>query len=299
MRVRRWSVPGYPAAFLVLLVGCSEATRSNSRNYAQPSKDAMSEDFAPAASSTPPAPGAAPGSPAPGVPIPPAIPRKIIYNAQVELVVESVASTAEALSRLIKENGGYLSDSDVQSYSHMQQQATWKVRVPVERFDAFLAAVARLGELQKRHLDSQDVTQEFYDLEARIANKQEEEKRLIKHLADSTGKLEDILAVERELSRVRGEVEQMQGRLRYLANVSALSTVAITATEVKDYVPPVSPDFGTRIARTFRESVERLAEFIQGVVIVVVAATPWIPVVAALVLPLWWALRRRRSRRGA
>jgi hypothetical protein len=227
---------------------------------------------------------------------PPALPRKIIYNAQVDLVVESVASTAEALARLVKASGGYISETDSLSYSQQQRRATWKVRVPVDRFDAFLAEVTRLGELQKNHLDSQDVTQEFYDLEARIANKQQEEKRLLKHLADSTGKLEDILAVERELSRVRGEIEQMQGRLRYLANVTALSTVTITAIELKDYTPPVSPTFRTRIARTFSNSLALLSDFGEALVLLFVAFTPWIPVALALALPIWWSLRLRRRR---
>ena len=112
--------------------------------------------------------------------------------------------------------------------------------MPVDRFDAFVGQVSRLGEVRTSHVGSQDVTEEFFDLEARIRNKQEEEKRLLKHLADSTGKLEDILKVESELSRVRGEVEQMQGRLRFLANRADLSTVTITATEWKDYTPPAA-----------------------------------------------------------
>ncbi len=90
--------------------------------------------------------------------------------------------------------------------------------MPVDRFDSFVSAVSQIGEVRTNHVGSQDVTEEYYDIEARIRNKQEEEKRLLKHLADSTGKLEDILSVERELTRVRGEVEQMQGRLRFLAN---------------------------------------------------------------------------------
>jgi Domain of unknown function (DUF4349) len=239
------------------------------------------------------------GTPAPAeadklAPAPAALPRKIIYNAQVELLVESVSSTADALGRLVKESGGYVSDTDIVTYTQLRRQATWKVRVPVDHFDAFLAAVTRLGELQKNHLDSQDVTQEYVDLEARIANKQEEEKRLLKHLTDSTGKLEDILAVERELSRVRGEIEQMQGRLRFLANVTSLSTVTVLATELKDYTPPVSPTFGTQIVRTFRFSVERLAEFGKAVVLVLVAVAPWLPVGLVLALPFGWYVRRRQ-----
>src|SRR3954454_18684487 len=158
-----------------------------------------------------------------------------------------MTATAEAITRLVKVNGGYLSETNSVSYSQQQRQATWKVRVPVDRFDTFLAEVGRLGELQKNHLDSQDVTQEYYDIEARIANKQQEEKRLLKHLADSTGKLEDILAVERELTRVRGEIEQMQGRIRYLSNVTAFSTITIRATELIDFTPPIRPTFGTQV----------------------------------------------------
>lgn len=147
---------------------------------------------------------------------PPAQPRRIIYNAQVTLVVESLTGVSQQITQLVQASGGYVSETDTNIQSHAPRTGTWKVRIPVAKFDAFMASVSKLGELQHTHIDSQDVSQEYYDLEARISNKQQEEKRLLKHLADSTGKLEDILAVERELSRVRGEIEQMQGRIRYL-----------------------------------------------------------------------------------
>ena len=116
----------------------------------------------------------------------------------------------------------------------------------------------------RNHVGSQDVTEEYVDLEARIRNKREEEKRLLKHLADSTGKLEDILAVEKELSRVRGEAEQMEGRLRFLADRAELSTVTIEASEWKDFKPPVAATFRTQVGRTFFLSVEARSRIRQG-----------------------------------
>ena len=224
--------------------------------------------------------------------------RKIIYDARIELVVDSLAATEQAILKIIKENDGFLAESDQTSAQQNQRQATWRVRVPVANFDALVGAVVKLGEVQRNHVGSQDVTEEYLDLDARIRNKREEEKRLLKHLADSTGKLEDILAVERELSRVRGEAEQMEGRLRFLADRADLSTVTIEANEWKDYKPQEAASFGTQISRTFFQSVERLVEFGKGFSIVVVALLPWIPLLLiGLVLARWLIRYASRSAR--
>lgn len=281
-----WARSASRVAVVLVMIGCGEAMTERSESGSSPSRVA------------------APGSTSPGEagvtasPPPPAMARKIIYNARVDLVVQSLTSAEQELSKLIKTHGGYLAETDVGGRSGLRRQGTWKVRVPVLQFDGFLAAVVRLGELQQTHIDSQDVTQEFYDLEARIANKQEEEKRLLKHLADSTGKLEDILAVERELSRVRGEVEQMQGRLRYLANQADLSTVTITASELRDYIPPVSASFATQVGRTFRESIARLVDLAKFLALIVVAAVPWFLVLALIGAPTWVVARRWLSARS-
>ena len=278
----RFAVVG---AMLLPVSGCAEEARES----------AHTDGVAPAAS--PPAAGEKDKSP--GTDVPPALPRKIIYNAEITLVVESVTTVSDQITKLVKDAGGYISETDLASHAQTQRRATWKVRVPVDRFDTFLAAVTRLGEVERHHVDSQDVTQEYYDTEARIANKQQEEKRLLKHLADSTGKLEDILAVEKELSWVRGEIEQIQGRLKYLASFSALSTVTITATEVPDYTWPAAPTFAKRVERTFQMSLAQLAEFGRGFVLFVVALAPWLPVIAVIALPVWLLIRRSaRTRSG-
>jgi Domain of unknown function (DUF4349) len=222
----------------------------------------------------------------------PAVARKIIYDAKIDLIVESLNGLEPSILDLVKQNGGFLAESDLATQVSTQRTATWRVRVPVDRFDAFVGQVSRLGEVRTSHLGSQDVTEEFYDIEARIRNKQEEEKRLLKHLADSTGKLEDILKVEAELSRVRGEIEQMQGRLRFLANRADLSTVTITATELKDYTPPQPVTVAARIQTTFFGSLDALAAFGTSLLLIVIALVPWLPLIA---IGLWVVYRMYRT----
>jgi hypothetical protein len=222
----------------------------------------------------------------------PAIPRKIIYDASIDLVVDSLSGLEGSIADVVQRHGGLLAGSDLNAQVSTQRTATWKVRVPVDRFDDFVRAVSRLGEVRSNHIGSQDVTEEYFDIDARIRNKQEEEKRLLKHLSDSTGKLEDILKVENELTRVRGEVEQMQGRLRFLANRADLSTVTITATELKNYTPLQPVTLATQMSTTFFGSLSALTALGESLLLVIIALVPWLPVLA---IALFVAYRLYRS----
>lgn len=243
-------------------------------------------------------PAEAPAAAVPAFQAAPVIPRKIIYNAEIAVTVEHFAVAEKALANLLKDYGGYVAQNDIAGSPGAARSGRWTVRVPAEQIDAFEEGVAALGELQKRHRDSRDVTAEYYDTEARIKNKRIEETRLLKHLEDSTGALKDILEVERELTRVRGEVEQLQGQLQLLANLSSLTTVTITLAERERTVPPIPPQppevptFAQRVAATYQASVDQLTEFGEAVALFVVAVAPWLPLVALSVLILWLVGRR-------
>jgi hypothetical protein len=222
--------------------------------------------------------------------------RKIIYNGHIDLVTEDLAALEAKLLKLIEERTAYVADSDRTGAAGSNRRGTWKVRVPVEGYDAFVKGAAALGEVVSLKADSQDVSEEFYDLDARQAAKKVEEQRLLKHLTESTGKLDEILAVERELSRVRIEIERMQGRLRALANLTSLATVTITASEIKGYVPPQAPTLGTKVARTFAASLDSLQQFGEAVLIACVAIVPWLPLMFVVVGLVVWIARRSMAR---
>lgn len=223
-----------------------------------------------------------------------AIPRKIIYTAEIELVAGDLEKTRRELVRRVKAHGGYLSDTALSGSTGESREGTWTVRIPVDRYEAFVEEVSRLGEVQALRTGSQDVSEEFYDIESRLKAKRVAEERLLKHLERSTTRLTDILAVERELSRVHSEIEQMEGRLRFLANQTDLTTVTITIHEAKGYTPPSPETLGTQVARTFSESVRLLGDTGKGILLTLIALLPWLLVIG---LPLMFLLRRAWRRR--
>ncbi|MAT69355.1 MAG: hypothetical protein CMJ58_07485 [Planctomycetaceae bacterium] len=222
--------------------------------------------------------------------------RRIIYEANVTVVVEELDALATTISARLKEVGGFIADSSVAGAQGEQRSGTWRLRVPVAEFDAFLAAIETAGVVENVRQTAQDVSEEYVDLQARIANQQQLEERIIKLLDSTDDKIADIIQVEQQLARVRGEIERMQGRLRYLSNRVELTTITITAREEHDYVPPVAPTFANQITAAWGNSLAALAEFGQRLTLAVVAATPWLAIIAAVTLPAAWLLRRRRQR---
>ncbi len=302
MRMNQFIVRGLPGLSLLGLLalgGCGASENAAESTASMPMSVAASGEAAPATNEATKAVSDVPVSPAAAtaqlVKAAAAVPRKIIYNATVELVSDNFSVAQQSLLKLVKISRGYVSETNVSGTTGAPRQGSWKVRIPADQFESFMSAVAKLGELQTTHTDSQDVTEEFYDLQARISNKQVEEKRLIEHLKKSTGKLSEILQVEKELSRVRGEIEQMQGRVRLLSNLTALTTVTVSIREVKDYVPPKPATFGTQIARTFQESLGQLGGFGKGLVLLFVALAPWFVVLLIIGVPAWGIARRRKK----
>src|SRR5262249_9770143 len=220
--------------------------------------------------------------------------RKIIYNADVQLVVEDLPNAEDSLKQLLRKYDGFIAQSELTGSAGARRSGHWRLRIPVEGFDEFLSELVKLGVPERNKTDSQDVTDQFYDLEARVKNRKSEEESLRKLLEQTTGKMEDILAVRRELNQVRGDIDQKEGQLRRLANLSSLTTVNVTLKEEKDYAPPQSPTFASNIAGTFAGSVDALQSLGKALVLFVVALAPGLPLLLLIAIPAWLLLRRRR-----
>jgi cell division protein FtsL len=227
--------------------------------------------------------------------------RRIIYNGSVDVVVADLDEAIRSIHKLVEEERGFISKSDVRGSVGDHREASFTLRVPSAKFSSIVASIAALGETVSVKSDSQDVTEEFVDLESRIKNKQTEEKRLLEHLQKSTGKLEEILKVEQEITRVRGEIEQMQGRITKLTNLTTLTTITVILRERKGYVPPTTPTYTTSLGRTIAESWSTLIGFFKWIGIVFAAITPWLIIILPAACILYWLIRRqvRREREMA
>ena len=221
---------------------------------------------------------------------------KIIYTADLAVVVENFAAAEAAVPALAEKFGGYLASANVDRSSGRRLRGVWVVRVPVDNYAAFLAGAGGLGVLEERDETARDVTAEFVDVESRLAGRQALETRLLQLLAERPGELKDVLELERELARVREEVETAEGRLRYLSNQTAYSTVTVRVREERNYVPPARPAFGGRLLDALADGWEGVLALARGVLLALARALPALVLLGMPAALLAWLLVRRRRK---
>ena len=221
------------------------------------------------------------------------IERKIIKTGALDLVVQDFDAAVEQIQQLAQQVGGFVASQNFATEPTGWRRGQVTVRVPSPQFDAAVQKLEQCGQVTSLRIDTEDVTEEFVDLEARLRNQQHEEEVLLA-LFNRPSRLPDVLAVERELARVRGEIEQSEGRLRYLKRQVSLSTISVSLSELGQAV--IGPTRGWRVVYHARSAGRVLVAVVRGLITAVI----YIAVVGS---PLWvglglWVLVRRRRRRG-
>jgi hypothetical protein len=186
----------------------------------------------------------------------------IIRTGSASIQVDSLESGIAAIRALAARLGGYVANTSMQAGNAQVHSAILQIRLPSARFDEALAALRPIGKLESTNVNAEDVGEEYVDVSAQVANGRRLEQRLIQILATRTGKLSDVLAVERELARVRGEIDRQEGRLRYLRAHAAMSTLAVTVHEPLPIVGQQGS--GSVIAESFRQAWRNFVSFIAS-----------------------------------
>ncbi|MBN2248353.1 MAG: DUF4349 domain-containing protein [Coriobacteriia bacterium] len=224
--------------------------------------------------------------------------RMVIRNKTLRLEVESTPDAVERIRALVKTHDGTIQDlqvaTDTDEWLYRYDEYGYAtgdgaalrgwvtVRVPAASFEAFVDEAIALGTLRFQAEDSEDVTQQHVDLTARLANLRAEEERL-RTFFDAAKDVEDMLAIETELNRVRQEIESLDAQVTYLERQAAMATITIELTEPRPVVRPAGDDWGFRDAITsgFRGA----ADVVTFLIAAVIGTAPlWILAIIALVI---------------
>lgn len=227
----------------------------------------------------------------------------IIRRANLTVQVDEVKKGVKQVTEIARAVGGFVAESAYEASEGAVPSARMVLRVPAEKFDAVLDSLGGVGKVFGRNIDSDDVTLEFVDTTSRIKNLKQEESTLLK-LLQRTGKLSEVLEMERELSRVRGEIEQAQGRLRHLGSLVSLATIEIALSE-KVQVKTTSP-WG-QIPAAFENAWKDVERSLAGALEWVLTSGVWLlgyflplalPLIALYLIAGWalrgWLIERRK-----
>lgn len=217
----------------------------------------------------------------------------IIRTGFASIEVDSLERAIAAVQRMATSLGGIVGNTSLSSGQYEVRSATIELRIPSTRFNEALDGLAPIGKVESVQSNAQDVSEEFVDITARVANAKRLEERLVALLANRTGKLEEVLAVERELARIREEIERYEGRIRFLQTRVATSTLTIT---VHEKAPLVSNSPGQNvIVEAFKDAWRNFVSFVAAFIASLGVLIP----VAVLIAPLVIGYRRwMRSRKA-
>ncbi|HOW60210.1 MAG TPA: DUF4349 domain-containing protein [Candidatus Moranbacteria bacterium] len=214
--------------------------------------------------------------------------KKIIKNGDLELKVKSAEETAEKISEIAKDNGGEIFSSNFYQSAKSIKSGTITIKVPVANFEKTFSEIKKVSSLVIREsISGQDVTEQYVDLKAQLTNRQAEEQSYIKILGQAQ-KIDDVLAVTQQLSRVRGTIEQIQGKIKYLDSQTDMSTISANLTEDENITIADS----WRPWQVVKESFNSLIKVMQGLVdFVIRLIIVVVPFLLVWVLIIWGIYR--------
>ena len=208
--------------------------------------------------------------------------RMVAFRAEISMEAESLDDAVDRFAEIAESLGGYV--ARMREARQVSQRVVIVVKVPSSSFGEAIRLIERVGRLIDKSIQSEDVTEEYIDLAARLKNLRRQEARL-REILELAGTVDDVLKVERELWRVRGEIERIEGRMKYLERRVEMATIIVSITTPLDRsLPPLD------LYESIRTGIAALYLVVRGMIILGLAASP----IAILAAPTYIALRYRR-----
>lgn len=221
--------------------------------------------------------------------------RHIARRANLDVELADVDGGVARLTSLVESLGGFVASTDSLSDPKGTSRATVTAYMPPAEFSQALAGLDGVGRVTRRSIGGQDVSEEFVDLEARIRNFERHEAQLLSFMGKAQ-KVQDLLSLESELARVRGEIERATGRLRFLKSRTDLATIQVALVRAP-FVAPPDGLFGRVVEQVKQALVDGWSTAFAVVLAAAVLAAQLSPL-ALFALAGWLVYRRRAGRRG-
>ncbi|MCX6714131.1 MAG: DUF4349 domain-containing protein [Candidatus Vogelbacteria bacterium] len=217
--------------------------------------------------------------------------RKITKNGSLELIVEKAEDTALAIQNIAEQAGGFVGHSQISEVSDGVKTGSITIRLPADKFNQAMIDIKQLAnKVEQENVDAQDVTEQYTDLDARLKNARATESQYLEILKKA-GKVQDLLDVQQKIGEVRGEIEQIQGQLKYLNSQIDMSTINVSLTAQADVQV-----FGivwrplTVIKQAFRNLLNSLTGYVDaivGLIFLLPVIALWLATIGVIIWVLW------------
>jgi hypothetical protein len=220
----------------------------------------------------------------------------IARTASLSLVVKDFGGVEAAVKGVTMRHSGYIGELNTSTPPDSAKTLSATLRVPSAQLEPALAELKQLGRADQESQAGEEVTKQYTDLAARLKNSRATEQRLLDVLRNNTGKVKDVLEVQNEISRVRGEIEGMEADQRALQTRIDFATITLSVTEdYKASLNGASSSTGTRLHNAFVTGYQSLVENVIGLLAWLLESGPTLLLWAALLFfPIRWVWRRAR-----
>ena len=237
--------------------------------------------------------------------------RKLIRSASMTLETLHFDQTIADVTALVSRLGGYMESTRIEgesaysSYSN-ERSAEFIARVPVSSYDTAQEELAQLGSVRERSENAEDVTDQYYDVQAELDALKIQQERLLT-MMEQADKMEDLIALEEALTNVRTRINERTSAIRRYDGLIEYATIRLSINEVVEYSERIEKPatFGQRIAETFKGSLDFIRAFGETIVLGIVAVGPFVLVygggialVVVIVLMCVRAGKRRKKTAG-
>ncbi len=225
----------------------------------------------------------------------------IVETASLTILATNYDEASGSIEKLAATHGGYVEKLDAKAQTGNARELSASLRIPTKQLNGYLADVRKLGHVEEETRSNEEVSDQYVDLQARLKSARATEQRLIELLWTRTGKLQDVLEAERELARVRGEIESMQGQSALLVHRVNYATVDVNLNEeYRQVLGSGTISTGTKIRNAAVEGFTNLEDGAVSLVVFLFAVGPslmfWL---AILLVPGWFIWKRFRRRAQA